>query len=61
MNSERQKTDAIADAVEIPEGATHYNSEQDQYFCLEDGLWFKLVNGAWWHTGHPQFHGLITL
>lgn len=23
MNQERQKTDAIADAVEIPEGATH--------------------------------------
>lgn len=24
MNQERQKTDTIADAVEIPEGATHF-------------------------------------
>ena len=31
MNIERQKTDALSDAVEVPDGATHYNSEQDQY------------------------------
>ena len=61
MNTERQKTDAIADAVEIPEGATHYNEKTESYFCLEDGLWSKLVNGSWWHTSRPCFNGLIEL
>lgn len=61
MNQERQKTDAIADAVEIPEGATHYSEELDQYFCLEDGLWFKLVNGSWWQTKSPPFTDIVSL
>ena len=55
MNIERQKTDAISDAVEIPDGATHYCKSHDEYFCLEDGLWFKYLNGAWWRVRTPPF------
>ena len=61
MNKERQKTDELSDAVEVPEHATHYSKEFDQYFCLEDGIWYKMLNGSWWHSGAPPFRGLITL
>ena len=61
MIKERQKTDAIADAVEIPEHATHYHDVLEQFFCLEDGIWYKMLNGSWWHSGAPPFNGLITL
>lgn len=47
MNSERQKTDAIADAVEIPEGATHiFNGEP---YKLESGnlYWWNDMNCKW--------------
>ena len=49
MNIERQKTDAI------PDGATHYCKSHEEYFCLEDGLWFKYLNGAWWRVRTPPF------
>lgn len=43
MNQERQKTDAIADAVEIPDGATHYNHNTETYYKLENNNWYH------WH------------
>lgn len=61
MNSERSKTDALSDAVECPDGATHYSEQLEQYFCLEDGIWYKMLNGSWWHSGAPPFNKLITL
>ena len=61
MIKERQKTDELSDAVEVPEHATHYSKEFDQYFCLEDGIWYKMLNGSWWKTKSPPFNGLITL
>lgn len=42
MNQERQKTDAIADAVEIPEGATHYDTNELDYLKLDGDKW------TWW-------------
>ena len=61
MIKERQKTDELSDAAEVPDWATHYSKEFDQYFCLDDGIWYKMLNGSWWHSGAPPFRGLITL
>lgn len=61
MIKERQKTDELSDAVEIPEHATHYSKEFDQYFCLEDGIWYKLLNGSWWQTKSPPFTDLVSV
>ena len=61
MIKERQKTDELSDAAEVPDGATHYHDVLEQYFCLEDGIWYKMLNGSWWHSGAPPFNGLITL
>ena len=55
MNIERQKTDAISDAVEIADGATHYCKWHDEYIFLEHGLGFKYLNGAWWRVRIPPF------
>ena len=60
MISERQKTDALSDAVEIPILATHYSEELDQYFRLDDGIWYKLLNDSWWLT-KPPFTDLISV
>ncbi|MEG0197808.1 MAG: hypothetical protein RR676_11500 [Acinetobacter sp.] len=61
MIKERQKTDALSDAAEVPDGATHYHDVLEQFFCLEDGIWYKMLNDSWWHSGAPPFNGLITL
>lgn len=44
MNQERQKTDAIADAVEIPEGATHID-HTGRYWNFAKGLVW--INNKW--------------
>lgn len=61
MIKERQKTDELSDAVEVPDGATHYHDVLEQFFCLEDGIWYKMLNGLWWFCRSPPFNGLITL
>lgn len=49
MNQERQKTDAIADAVEIPEGATHYYKDEYDlyYYKVSNFSLFQFVNNEW--------------
>lgn len=45
MNTEREKTDALSDAVEIdnnkPEGATHYTRVYDEIWYLR---WSSLIS-----------------
>lgn len=51
MNNERIKTDAIADAVEIPSGATHYiegHNGYREYFRLKNNIIYLWDEG--WHT-----------
>ena len=50
MNQERQKTDAIADAVEIPEGATHYSETPMEIIFLKESYkygWKCYAFGEW--------------
>lgn len=56
MNSERQKTDAIVDVVEIPEGATHYRNgdfiHNIKYYKHQFGKWyFYSYSGGWYPSG----------
>lgn len=44
MNQERQKTDAIADAVEIPGGATHFIAhEYITYHKKIGSFWYEIT------------------
>ena len=61
MIKERQKTDELSDAAEVPDGATHYHDVLEQFFCLEDGIWYKLLNGSWWQTKSPPFTDLVSV
>lgn len=49
MNQEHQKTDALSDAVEIPEGATHSVVEHGNidYIKHECGNWYVWQNKDW--------------
>lgn len=50
MNTERQKTDALSDAVEVPEGATHYSETPMERIYLKESYkygWKCYVFGAW--------------
>lgn len=52
MNTERQKTDALSDAAEVPEGATHYSETPMERIYLKESYkygWKCYVFGAW----HP--------
>lgn len=61
MNIERQKTDAIADAVEIPEGATHYREYTGNYFKINKDGWFIFLNGSFKKYQGSRFINLIKL
>ena len=53
MNNEREKTDALSDAVEIdsdkPEGATHTNGKTfylyEEFYDGEKGEWYRWLKG----------------
>ena len=52
MNIEHQKTDALSDAVEVPDGATHYVETPMERIYLKESYkygWKCYVFGAW----HP--------
>lgn len=64
MNQERQKTDAIADAVEIPEGATHYLSigGMTTYLKSVNNKWFYWTDSIWApYDGTFGYHGKFLL
>lgn len=51
MSQERQKTDALSDAVEIPEGATHSN-KHGRYFKSDSvGYLYVWFESKW----HPMY------
>ena len=55
MKIERQKIDALSDAVEIPDGATHYAETPMEYIFLriEYGGWQCYAFGEW-HSFDPD-------
>jgi len=40
--------------------ATHYNSKTDQYWLLEDGVYYLYLNG-FWQVARPKFNGMVML
>lgn len=47
MNNERIKTDALSDAVEIPEGATHIDKHGDYWKVVNKNEAHFMFNGRW--------------
>ena len=40
--------------------ATHYNERTDEYWLLEDGVYYLYLNG-FWQRSKPNFNGMIKL
>lgn len=61
MNQERQKTDALSDAVEIPEGATHYSHVLRVFMEETKKGWFIFSEGKKTRCSTPKTQTLINL
>ena len=40
--------------------ATHWQSKHDEYWLLEDGVYY-LFNEGHWQRGRPDFNGMVEL
>lgn len=43
-----------------PNDATHWQQCHNEYWLLEDGVWF-LYNEGRWQRARPDFNGLVEL
>ena len=63
MIKERQKTDALSDAAEVPDGATHYDIKTNEYVKEYYGNYscWCVIDKCWWHQVDYETQNLMPL